>query len=107
MNSYINNPKFKVGETVILQSTTHPQFNGLYIVEDILDPEDYIYICRVTGEAALRPLGQYGYRLDTPFIPQESTVETIVEEFELKKHYPPAGYSFEEMINKLKKQEAA
>lgn len=98
------NPKFKVGETVILQSSTHPHFNGVYVVEELIPPDGKIN-CRITGDIHINDSGGCVYLLNKSFVIEKGKSEGIVEEHELKKYYPPADDSFDGMMDKFKKGE--
>lgn len=94
--------KFKVGEEVVLQSITHPEFNGEYIVSEVLIGQ-MSRTCRVTGRKVFAAIS-IGYLLDEPFFVESEGIEGLVEECELKKKYKP-GDSFELMIEKLNDKE--
>ena len=48
----MNSPKFTVGETVILQSVSYPQYNGEYTVDRVLCTGE-IFIDRICGEESI------------------------------------------------------
>lgn len=90
-------PLFSAGEEVILQSKSHPQFNGEYIIEQVVG---MVWKCRVTSKTcgSRTPLG---YLLDSPFIGNGGTEMKVIQS-ELRKKHKPSGDSFETMMDKIK-----
>lgn len=59
-------PKFKVGEVVILESGSHPQFNGEYTIHGISDTRDKNNTYRYKGiyyEFGSSPRSMFAYHL--------------------------------------------
>ena len=94
-------PKFKVGEEVVLQSKTHPQYNGEYVVERVLY-QGQKFICRSTGNVGTVRV-DVGYLLNEIFMEEDSYAESRVEESELRKKYKPSDKSFDELIGEINK----
>lgn len=96
-------PKFKVGEDVILQSTSSPELNGEYKVYMHIIKGD-IFKCRLTGLTITDASGEgVGYLLDEPFenTDHKYKIEAVWHERTLKKKHPPADESFDQMIRRL------
>ena len=103
----MSRPLFQVGEEVILQSKTHPQFNGEYVVEEIFKTGD-TGICRVTGQHFIVDSSKYttfSHHLDKPLVLTGGNMEANVWESELKKKPKPSEDSFEELMTNLKRPE--
>lgn len=98
-------PKFEVGETVILQSKDCPEYNGEYIIENILTIGD-TYYNRLNGEYYYieKNLGGFTYLftepLQDPYCFEES--EAIWSESALRKKYKPSELSFDALMSTLK-----
>ncbi len=85
----MNSPKFKIGEEVILQSVESPHMNGECIVLDIdTDFED----------------GIPGYRLTIPCNKDEEGLDMLWDESAIKKKYKGSEFSFESLMENLKKE---
>jgi len=80
------NPKFIVGERVILQSISHPELNGEHTVEKVLSPNKH-YKCSITGKIYLDKSedNSFGYVLDLGLVDEFSGTEMSWEEYALKK----------------------
>lgn len=95
------NPLFRVGEKVRLVSKSHPEYNGEYFVEGVVD-KDEIFIDRLSGERCVSTA--MGYLLDEPL--QDNDVNYPREckwaESALRKIYPPSTESFDEMMQNIK-----
>lgn len=103
----MSEPKFKVGEEIILQSKNQPESNGEYTVIDVIT-DGKVFECRITGNK-MRRTGRYGvgYMLDGAIAKGESGMETSWAESALRKKYPPSEYSYTELMDKLKEKEHA
>lgn len=96
-------PKFSVGEVVILQSRDVPNFNGEYTVEQILSVGE-VYSCRLTGEKLVKADNgsPYAYRLFGLCPEQEKTGwEVVWNEVALRKKHQPGEMTFEGLIMSL------
>lgn len=100
------NPKFSVGEVVILQSVNCPQFNGEQTVlivsadkDDYKDPHYGYIISGKTGSG-------FAYIMDDPRLSKiysEGYKRSILfAESALRKKHEPGNESFREMMDKLK-----
>ena len=94
----MSEPKYSVGEVVILQSTMMPELNGEYEVECCFAKQDW-YICALTGDKQ-RVTG-LGYRLHG-LTPDVGGWEALFKETALRKKHQGSDDSFEEMMSKLK-----
>lgn len=96
-------PKFEVGEEVILQSRTHPQANGEYVVGSVfkLDLEEKIATDIETGKRwTFKSLdGTYSYDVGNIL---NGPQMTMVEEIELRKKHKPSRMSFDNLMSSLK-----
>lgn len=93
------NPLFSVGERVKVCSASHPQYNGEYSVVDVI--KDGLYQCAITGLPVRIKGEQIGYRLNATF-KAESGLEHLASEPSLRKIYPLADKSFNEILESLK-----
>lgn len=95
-------PLFSVGEEVILQSKSSPEFNGIYVIHKILRDRQYM-IDRHTGRNIQCEFnhGYFGYILDQPILSDIGN-DIIWAEAALRKRYPPSSQSFSELMNTLK-----
>lgn len=95
-------PLFKVGEEVILQSISNPQFNGEYVVEDIIAPKES-FLSRNDKRSACNGSDTFGYLLNEIFPHKElGHSEYLWSELALRKKYPPSEFTFDELMSKLK-----
>lgn len=98
------NPKYSVGEVVILQSQALPDYNGEYTVYKIITAGE-VSVCRITGRrySYTIKLGDYGYLLDSPkinkFCPEG--VEAVWAEISLRKKHEPSQMSFQSLIQSI------
>lgn len=96
-------PKYAVGEVVILQSVSSPEFNGEYTVIDVLQP-DSLYRCRLTGDPCESSSHGLGYRLDgvvpTAVALDGGLIEGVWAESALRKRHQP-GMEFGSLIESL------
>lgn len=101
----MTSPKFSVGETVVLQSKSMPWYNGVYTINDVLDPNKEV-VCRLSGRKIGGCLLRSSYRLCTPLSHYNfSDYETIWMESAIRKYFPPEDLSkdsFQEILDKLK-----
>jgi hypothetical protein len=96
----MSNPLFKVGEKVGLVSRDLPQFNGEYVVERILNPSE-IYASRATGNLFKNDDSGFAYLLNQVFT-AEGVDDVCWDESALRKIYPKANKSFEQLLSELK-----
>lgn len=87
-------PLFEVGEEVILQSKSFPQYNGETTVVSV---EYRSGLCVTTGKL-LSP--NYLYTLGV-----KSVEVDVWDESALRKKHPPSEHSFTELMEKLKSGE--
>ena len=92
-------PKFKVGEEFILVSDTNREFNGDYVIKGIQS---------VGKEYSAHP--DYYPFAKTNYIRYDLGIRTdeycaMVREYELRKKYPPATETWEQMKANLKIKE--
>lgn len=80
-------PLFKVGEEVILQAKVVTGYNGDHIIEDL----EFEEMSACVGGSIFTG---YSYKL--------LGVDTWVIEPALRKKYPPAEFTFDELMSKLK-----
>lgn len=94
-------PKFEVGEVVILQSITHPHYNGEYTVEAVI-PTKGTYKCRLTNDKFTHSHKGYAYLLDSPLkVKAELPFESAVDEPALRKKHQPGEMSFTNLMSQL------
>lgn len=103
MNQLKLQPKFSVGEEVILQSPHEPKYNGEYIVEQVIPPLEK-HICRLTGAITLNTTGQNRYILNFIFdLEDMKGREAWVLETSLRKKHKPSEFKdFTSLMNNLK-----
>lgn len=89
------NPKFSVGEVVILQSVDNPQCNGETTVLQVLNDGDR-YICHVTGRRVRNEAG-LAYVLDVDIL---DATETCMQwdECAIRKKHHPGEHSFTDLM---------
>lgn len=93
-------PLFKVGEEVILCSKRFPEYNGEYIVSEIINPHG-IFICQFTGEYVKSEGNYYSYKLHGLIIRDDDGYEVFWKQSSLRKKYPPADKEFTEYLKKV------
>lgn len=100
MNSS-EHPWFSVGEEVILQNITYPEYNGEYYIERVVYEDDIIE-CRITNQT-FRIYG-IGYLLNTPLLNKIDMrgLEVVWDKISLRKKHKPSDESFGELMNNLK-----
>lgn len=92
-------PLFSVGEEVILVSLSHPEFNGEYLIERVLENGES-YKSRNDGKSFWS--NGILYLLDEIFPDNVKGGEFAVGEKSLRKKYPPSEFTFDELMNNLK-----
>jgi len=94
----MSNPKYSIGEEVTFTSLTHPQFNGVYTIEDVLPIN-----CKTSYNGSIYdhgPIKAHNYDIGLPSEDEEITL--FATECELKKRYPPSTQSYTEIMKALK-----
>ena len=100
------NPKYSEGESVILKSISHPQYNGSdYTIQKVLKNGDS-YICRETGLLITRTnKSDFGYILNEVVVTNTNDLGMIVEtgwkESCLRKKHEPSQMSFQSLIQSI------
>jgi hypothetical protein len=94
------NPKFSVGEVVILQSETMPECNGEYSVLIVVTGK-MSYECPVTGEIIISVADGIGYVLDGGHTDDTGTC-CQWGEWALRKKHQPGEHSFTDLMASLK-----
>lgn len=101
----MSNPKFKVGEEVILQSHARPDLNGEYIVEAVVTEGD-IVCCKITHNTGRIGQGYgYLYRLEGLIVANSKNDffrEGFWLESALRKKHQKGDMSFENLMETLK-----
>jgi hypothetical protein len=82
------NPKFAVGEVVILQSTEYPEFNGEHVVESIISPGE-------RGRDDYNGGKVFGYYLSPSHLVRESQGEAMWSERVIRKRHQPGDYTWD------------
>ena len=96
-------PKFAIGEEVILVSKTYPQCNGEYTVEDIqkIPPHDF-FVCKWAGVLFESTKESYIYKLEGHIYYLEEGIEGYaVRESSLRKKHKPADDEFQEWFKSV------
>lgn len=91
-------PKFSVGEVVILQSKSSPEFNGEYYIACVVFKGQSL-ICRITGFKYISNC--FGYLLNKSFDAEDSCLEALWCESALRKKHQPGEMTFEGLIMSL------
>lgn len=104
------NPKYSVGELIILQSREYPEYNGEYYVDKILEKREPSR-CRLTGDlhACVGTYGPISYLLSQPHLNKDTGREVFWSEVALRKRHEPSKMSFQcliQSINSPVKQES-
>lgn len=98
------NPKFSVGEVVILQSKTRPEFNGECTISEVIRPGES-YICRVTGVVVWSGTKYICYLIDEKhhMTPCDNGLMTtgMWAEFSIRKKHHPGELSYTELLESL------
>lgn len=96
------NPKFSIGEQVILQSPNLSEYNGEYTVHAVVENEDE-FTCRLTGRSLWTDEPGVSYILDEPLVDllKCDGAETFWAESSLKKKQIPGSLSYDELIQTL------
>lgn len=95
------NAKFSVGEVIILQSKSLPQYNGEYTVEAILQKGE-LFSCRLTNTTLRQVDGGNTYVLSTPLAIPDTGYETFWAESALRKRQEPGELSYTELMQSLR-----
>lgn len=96
------NPKYSVGELVILQSRDYPEYNGEYYVDKILEKLEYS-TCRLTGDVhyCAGTYGPISYLLSQPHLNKDIGREVFWAELALRKRHEPSQMSFQSLIQSI------
>jgi hypothetical protein len=94
------NPKFSVGEVVILQSVNRPDLNGEYSVLIVVN-EKMAYECPITGKKIINGGDCVGYVLDDGALDETDTC-CQWKESALRKKHQPGEQSFTDLMASLK-----
>lgn len=97
------NPKYSVGELVLLQSRQYPEYGGEYYVDKILFKEER-NTCRITGARHFCNSDKYGpisYLLSEPHTSKDTEREIFWAEVALRKKYEPSQMSFQSLIQSI------
>lgn len=96
------NAKFSVGELIVLQSKSMPQYNGEYTVEGIIK-KDERHICRLTKRILVQS-DDFGYVLSTPLFDliNNDGYETFWAESALRKRQEPGELSYAQLMQSLR-----
>ena len=90
-------PLYKIGDEVIFTSTTHPQWNGEYIIQDVLELGETI---SHNGDLYCTPPVRFNdYDIG---LPEQNGMNVLAEECELKRKCKPSTQSYREIMNDLK-----
>lgn len=94
-------PLFEIGEEVILQSKTFPEYNAEYVVEEVIEKDQPVR-CRLTGDRIYSSDG-YSYRFSIPLLHKHYTdgTECLMDESALRKKHKPSELSFQELVSSL------
>lgn len=83
----MSEPKFKVGETVILRSKARPDLNGEYLIADFSPSPATLWKYEIFKQPVFNPVnGNY--------------TKTVAEKL-LRKKYPPSTQSFHTLLSEL------
>lgn len=94
--------KFSIGELVILQSKSMPQYNGEYTVESIIKKDEH-HTCRLTQRNLVQS-DDFGYILSTPLVDLISNngSETFWCESALRKRQESSEFSYTQLMQSLR-----
>lgn len=95
------NAKFSVGEVIILQSKSLPQYNGEYTVEAILQKGE-LFSCRLTNTLLRQVDGGNAYVLSMPLVSPDTGHETFWAESALRKKQEPSKFSYTQLMQSLR-----
>lgn len=95
------NPKFSVGELIVLQSRSLPQYNSEYTVEAILQKGE-LFTCRLTNTLLRQIDGGNAYVLSTPLASPDTDHETFWAESALRKRQEPGELSYTQLMQSLR-----
>jgi len=93
-----NQPLYKVGETVILQSKRRPELNGEYVIRCVHRDGDR-YIDRLSKAPAIVRLNHHpwAYRF-SEIVDNSKGLEMIIGEEYLRKKHTPGTVSFKRLM---------
>lgn len=91
---------FEVGEHIILDSQSHPEYNGEYVIETIVT-EANPHTCRFTANK-MHPDIDFAYVLDVPMLSKTTEREVLWKQSALRKKHRPSELSFSQLMNTLK-----
>ena len=97
------NPKYSVGELVLLQSRQYPEYDGEYCVDKILFKEE-INRCRITGSlhfCSSVENGPLSYILSQSHKCKKTGREIFWAEVALRKKHEPSQMSFQSLIQSI------
>jgi len=106
-------PYFEVGEEVILESNSYPQYNGEYTIQGVISRKEHDMLAAQQGEVFGVVTGDSFYDLGfAPPIETFSGKETGKtwawwHQSALRKKLPPASSSFSEMMESFKEKDNA
>lgn len=97
------NAKFSVGEVVILQSKSMPQYNGEYIIDKIILPKEP-HVCRISGIILEDCDEMVGYIFSEALLDliEKDGGETIWSESALRKRQEPGELSYTQLMQSLR-----
>ena len=95
------NPKYSVGESIILQSKDSPEWNGECTVLQILQ-KGSVYKCRNTSHVWIVEDANYlSYVLDILVVDPADGYEVVWHELALRKKHEPSQMSFQSLIQSV------
>ena len=93
----MSRPKFQVGEEIILQSKSSPEYNGEYQVKDIIGPNEG-YIGRLGKVCYISTCWSYDLGFE---FPHNGDICKSWLESALRKKHKPSDQSLEDMIKEI------
>lgn len=90
------NPKYSVGEVIILQSRSLPEYNGEYVVQNIYKPGEK-KMCQAGSNIAITDPYRFTYDLGFSFEWRGAVISTF-QEVALRKKHEPSQMSFQSLI---------
>lgn len=96
------NPKFSVGEVVIVQSPYYPEQNGEYEVEEVFTYAEFLEYCKGAFKSDCKTFiyRLKGYSATGKINPENKT--DCVSEPSLRKKHLPGEQSFKDLMTTLK-----
>lgn len=96
------NPKFSVGEVVILQSPRFPEYKGGHVVYKIWSDPEQTFTCRSTGTVLrVNMVEAFSYHFEQPLLDPKGR-EICFAESSLKKRQEKGNMNFKGLITTLK-----